>query len=798
VQSIALLDSTTGATIYFTTDGTTPTANSARYTGLISIAVTTTLKAIAIAPNYGNSSVLTATYTLLLQPTATPAFSPAAGTYNTAQSVVISDATPNATIYYTTDGSTPTSLSAVYSGPITVSANETLRAVAIASGYSVSSYISAAYTIAQSALATPTFSVAAGTYSTAQTVAISDTATNATICYTTDGSTPTSASAVYSGPISVSATETLKAVAYKSGYTQSEVATAVYTISQSAVSTPAFSPAAGTYSTTQSVTIFTTTSNAAIYFTTNGSTPTTASTLYTGPISVSSTETLQAIAIVSGSSPSAVASAAYTITQSATATPSFYPAAGSYSTAQSVAISDATPNATIYYTIDGSTPTSLSAVYSGPITVSASETLRAVAIASGYSVSSYTSAAYTIAQPVVATPTFSVATGVFTAPQTVVISDATPATTICYTTDGSTPTSASAVYSGPISVSATETLTAVAYKSGYTQSATASATYVFPITPTITWPTPATIAYGTPLSTIQLDATASVAGSFSYTPAPGTVLPVGSNTLSVAFVPKNQTNYTTATASVTLTVTAPINSVPVIVSISPAFVNAGSSDFTLTVNGSGFDAGSTVYWGSTALVTKVVSSVQLTATVPAQSVASPGVFAVLVQTPAPGGGASTALQFEVDSNAAGTILPPTISSTTVAVTAGSSAVYSVTLPSNMTALTVSCLNLPVGASCTYSTTSHQVIITTSPNTPKGVYQITVVFASTSTIPVSTVMLLPIFLLPLAFAGRRRKGLLTASLSLILLASTLIASGCGDSISQSVNSTASSLVTLAIQ
>jgi len=72
--------------------------------------------------------------------------------------------------------------------------------------------------------------------------------------------------------------------------------------------------------------------------------------------------------------------------------------------------------------------------------------------------------------------------------------------------------------------------------------------------PTLTWPTPAPISYGTPLSSAQLNATASVPGTFVYTPPSGTVLGVGSQTLSVLFTPTDTTDYNTATGSVILIV----------------------------------------------------------------------------------------------------------------------------------------------------------------------------------------------------------------------------------------------------
>jgi hypothetical protein len=77
----------------------------------------------------------------------TPTFSPAAGTYSSAQSVTMSDATSGATIYFTTNGTAPTTSSTKYTAPVTVSSTETLQAIAVAAGDSNSAVASATYTI---------------------------------------------------------------------------------------------------------------------------------------------------------------------------------------------------------------------------------------------------------------------------------------------------------------------------------------------------------------------------------------------------------------------------------------------------------------------------------------------------------------------------------------------------------------------------------------------------------------------------------------------------------------------------
>ena len=91
-----------------------------------------------------------------------------------------------------------------------------------------------------STVATPTFSPSPGSYTSAQTVTLSDATVGATICYTTDGTTPTATTpgtcshgTTYSGTISVNSTETIKALGTKAAFTNSAVASGTYTINSS-------------------------------------------------------------------------------------------------------------------------------------------------------------------------------------------------------------------------------------------------------------------------------------------------------------------------------------------------------------------------------------------------------------------------------------------------------------------------------------------------------------------------------------------------------------------------------------
>ena len=110
------------------------------------------------------------------------------------------------------------------------------------------------------------------------------------------------------------------------------------------------------------------------------------------------------------------------------------------------------------------------------------------------------------------------------------------------------------------------------------------------------------------------------------------------------------------------------NPVPVATSISPNTAVAGSAAFTLTVNGSNFISGSVVNWNGAALVTNFINPTQLTADVPAASLATAGSVPVTVFTPLPGGGTSAAVVFTVTAN---NPLPSLTSLSPTSATAGS-------------------------------------------------------------------------------------------------------------------------------
>jgi hypothetical protein len=710
-QTVSLADTTPGAVIYYTMDGSTPTTASAKYTAAITVSSTTTVKAIAVASGYTTSPVSSAAYTIsaAAPAAAAPTFSPASGTYTASQTVTLSDSTAGAAIYYTTNGATPTTASAKYSTALTIAASTTIKAIAVATSYTNSAVSSATYTISasQPAAAAPTVSPAAGTYTSAQAVTLADSTPGAVIHYTTDGSTPTNASAAYSAALSVNATTIVKAIAVASGYANSAVTSATYTISAtgSPVSTPvslaatgnvyaigtnsvavtnggidtwgyAYSSsllgstvswsgvtfnlgAAGTAGAVSNTTIALPAISSAtlnlLAVAVNGGHKNSFVVTYTDGTSTTFTQSVSSWLSTQGNAGESVAvTMAYRLNQygaidnrtvylygysfalnssktvksltlpatrnivvmaatlsttpvstPAAATPSLSPGSGTYTAAQSVTLADATPGAVIYYTTNGATPTTASAIYSTPLTVAATTTLKAIAAAGGYSLSALASATDTISAvppTTAATPTLSPAAGTYTSAQTVTISDSTAGALIYYTTNGSTPMTASTRYAAAITVSATATVKAIAVASGYSNSAVASAAYTISTAlpaaaaPTLSVPTG---TYASAQSVVLADATP---GAVIYYTTNGSIPTTASAIYSTALTVNTTTTVkaiavasgysNSAVSSAAYTITTSVSA-----GTSPVSLGAAFNVYAIGTNGVAVTNGGLDTWG---------------------------------------------------------------------------------------------------------------------------------------------------------------------------------------------------------
>jgi chitinase len=167
------------------------------------------------------------------------------------------------------------------------------------------------------------------------------------------------------------------------------------------VATPVINPSGGTYTTDQTITITCQTAGSTIHYTLDGSEPTTSSAIYNGAISITTTTIVKAKAFLTGMNDSQTAVATYTINKNDTvATPVFLTSEGTYYGEVNVALTCSTPGATIRYTTDGTNPTSTSNVYTGPIKITNTTTIKAYGAATGLKDSSIASATYTISVPI--------------------------------------------------------------------------------------------------------------------------------------------------------------------------------------------------------------------------------------------------------------------------------------------------------------------------------------------------------------------------------------------------------------
>jgi hypothetical protein len=530
-QRVTIKSSTPNASIYYTTDGSIPTTASTPYSGPLTISAGTILRAMASAQGYlqGNS---TATFIFVTQ-TPSPVLTPAPGSYTSAQIVTISDALAGAVIYYTTDGSTPTTSSHIYRGPIAVNGTETVQAMAT-SNLTPSVITGGTYTIQFSGTG---INFGSG-FSSIEGLTLNGSVahSNDSRLQLTNGGKQVRGSVFYNAPMNIrSFTNDFSfqlANAQADGFTftiQASSPTAIGGVGGGlgyGADTPG-EPGGIPNSVAIKFDLYSNQGEGAdstgIY--TGGASPTIpAIDLTSSGINLHSGDTMNVhmdydgttlsmtlMDAVTGSTfsqnfiidiPQAVGGdtayvgftagtggltanqmiLSWTFVSSTTVPtqpPVIFPDGGTFTTPQNVTLTDVTKDAVIYYTIDGSKPTTASPVYSGPIVVSSGYVkISTLAVAPGYSPSAVNSITIRIVPASPAAPLFSPTAGTYVGPQVVSIIDEIPGATIYYTTDGTRPSSFSKIYSGPIKVTKTEIINAVALDRGFIRSRMSSAAYV--------------------------------------------------------------------------------------------------------------------------------------------------------------------------------------------------------------------------------------------------------------------------------------------------------------------------------
>ena len=328
-----------------------------------------------------------------------PSFTPETSTeFNGDITISLACETEGVTMYYTTDGNAPTTSSTVYNSETGivisgVTADVTIKAIAVKDGM-VSDVASSTY--AYKAVAKPYFSpVTESALFYGETVTIATaTAGEVSIYYTTDGTDPTTESTKYMAPVAIIADNTiLKAIAVK-GDDISSIGDATYTIKNPEA--PTFTVEEGAVPRNTVVTI-NSREGTTIYYTTDGTDAETGTNSNSNSVEVTIDEgmTIKAIAADPLNKKSPENTATYTIAQ--VAKPVFSEAAGVVTMGTQVTITSTTEGASIYYTLDGTTPTSSSNIYNGYVVIAKDETIKAIAIKENYVDSEVANVAYTVA-----------------------------------------------------------------------------------------------------------------------------------------------------------------------------------------------------------------------------------------------------------------------------------------------------------------------------------------------------------------------------------------------------------------
>jgi hypothetical protein len=680
-----------------------------------------------------------------------PVISPDGGNFASSQTVELSSATASASIYYTLDGSTPTPASTLYTAPITISSDTTVKAVASAPGY-VQSGVSTATFSFNSQTPPVTASPAGGSYLTAQTVSLSVADVNARIYYTTDGSTPSSNSRLYTGPIQVGVSETLSAIAIDTALQNSDIDREIYVIQNGGTSIDfeyGFSSTAGLTLNGSTVA-----NNDTRLQLTNGGLNQAGSVFWNAPINIQAFSTTFEFQL------SAAQGNGFTFTIQnigPTALGGNSAGLGYQGVQKSVAIKFNFYN----YQNEGDDSTGIYINGQSPVLPSVDLTPSGIVLASGDSIQAQvqydgttltlslldlvTSHKFTMSQAInipqivggntayvgftggtgglsssqkiltwtyttqAVPPIFSPSAGTYVIPQSVSLSSATSDAVIYYTTDGSKPSAASMRYSGPIQVAQSEAVQAIAISRTYGSSSVVSAAYV--------------------IQNIQPSGTFSLNASQTTPVTPGTVATsnititpqngfIGSVALScaVSAEPSGATDLPTCS----VTELTPVPGSPVIARLT-VNTQAGTTPGTYTITVTGTSGGQTAATSIQITLTSPAAAPQFTLSGSSISIPSAGGTGSSVITITPSGGftGNVAVTCTITGQPAGTSNPPTCSISQPQPIAGTQAV-SATLTVSANGAAPGTYNVTVTGNSAgqTATTSIQVTLTPPAATPQ--------------------------------------------------------------------------------
>ena len=425
--------------------------------------------------------------------------SPNGGYYNTNQTVDLSMNVPG-TIYYTSDGSDPTTSSTTYLVPINININTVLKYLAVDTAGDQSPVYTQTYVI-DTIPPTATANTTSGLYNTPQTVTLTMSKPG-TIYYTTDGTSPTNNSPIYTGPISIppNTTTTLEYLAIDKAGNNSPIYTQTYSIYPIPIANFTTNTTNGTAPLNVQFNDQSTGNITEYYWTFGeGNTSTTQNHIYTynTPGTYTVTETV--------TGPGGISSASLIVTVTPVTIvpiPIASLASGVYNSKQIVTLSDADnePNLKIYYTLNGTIPTTSSTLYTGPLTINGTTTLEFIASDIDGNISNIATKNYVID---ITTPTASVNVngGLYNTNKVITLTMSEPGN-IYYTLNGTTPTSKSILYTKPITISSTTTLKYLAIDLAGNKSSTYVQNYLInKIAPIIVKTNPKYDAINVPLTT---------------------------------------------------------------------------------------------------------------------------------------------------------------------------------------------------------------------------------------------------------------------------------------------------------